>query len=62
MYNVVIIAFAKVILNPLLHPFKCAPVNSILMSIINTKVGVTAYTVLSLELFVESDNLHEAKY
>ena len=46
----VIIAGANVVLNLLIHPFKCATVNSILMNIINTKAGIIALSLSFLSL------------
>lgn len=49
-WTAVITAGANIVLNLLIHPFKCDTVNSILMSIVNTKVGIIAL-YLSLEYY-----------
>lgn len=41
-WTAVIIAGASVVLKLIIHPFQCATVNSVLRSVINTKVGITA--------------------
>ena len=60
--TVVIIADANVVLNLLIHPFTCATVISILMSIIKTKVGIIALHTSFLWSTTEvSDNLQQIR-